>query len=1290
MKTLMVLAATLVAAVSLRATDIAVEEGGETSFDLQGSDNAAANRVVFNGSGTLKLTGAAADFLPQIVASEGITATVAAEAETAVRFKNHVSVKGTLALSNVTAAFGDTTMTPAVVDAALSVVAAFPMLDVAALAEGTSITVDGAAQITKKVEGLSFASTAFVALAGENALGELDEYELDDCDFLIVNINAFKAESAVKVAAGRTLGFYTATVGADFGWTEQGDDTLACDIVLGGTNETTKAVSRLALWSTKPATHTFSGAISGIGDVESRPMVNTGTLTAGPSITYNMYAKPQTFQGLLREWKATGQAFNMRVPAGGVVPYLVELVNICTITFFNVEGENAVVVPSFRSGYYNTTLNIRANQTVTVQELNGVGGFNVTGQGSSSSTFVLEKNLTPQNILRMVGVTFVLDEATLAATPYYFVENTGGNKGRIWFRKGANGTLDKTVPAGCDAVVCAGRTVTGNFSTLPAGATLTIGKGADVTFSKAAAGSSIVVEGDAVARLSEIDAGAQIDAQAGAKVILSAGDGAVPVALHNATLEYVGDASGWEDLVGLWVDASKTETLKPLTNATGAVQYQSRSKNAAYGNTTNMAAQAWWYDWRDTQKTYYLYNDRCYQTGSYCGSGIEYVNPWLQPDGVADGKPCVHFGPMEGNIDTVEGHAPWNGTMARLDLHAFANKPSTTCSMEAKYVVLVYGAQAGGSMHNGASLYYNAADKIYRDPHKIDMYRDDSTVPMNSVGSGLPLRVNGEGGKNINTECFKEGWQILAIDTSNGEGNFSGLGKGYGAKIGGGQKYAEVLVFSQKPNVFQVAAVEKYLSEKWGISLAGSDDSSKIVSAATGFGVIKVGKGVSLEVGADFNGTFEMAGGKVSYPTDGDPMPTVKDVPTENQIAWFDPSVEETIRLANVTDESRKLEQFVGSEQTNEVVWLHDRVVARRTQPGALVFADSNNPEYIVKGGNRRTHLTPMALGSGKVMNWLDANEQYREYDNDGKPYQWGNAFRFYAVSSDGTGVTTSDHAADFATCFIVQDSRNGGGSPLGNAFSMAAGYQRKTTSPTAALWKSGVSANLTGGEVYVNGKKVADPMTSAEFTGGPEVLTFNTKPDTTFPLKAIGDYNDSQEGNARAALYGETIFYGAALSENERKTVEAYLAWKWFGQKLHGYFAATGYTIAGKTDVSFAQAKLPNFADGFTGTVEVTDEDGLSFELDSAVSTARAATGYFDVKGGALTVKSAVVRVTTQQERAKLGRYKLIGWDSKPDIAFTLDDAAESALKRPLALVSEDDGLYLDVTGYGLMFLLK
>ena len=26
---------------------------------------------------------------------------------------------------------------------------------------------------------------------------------------------------------------------------------------------------------------------------------------------------------------------------------------------------------------------------------------------------------------------------------------------------------------------------------------------------------------------------------------------------------------------------------------------------------------------------------------------------------------------------------------------------------------------------------------------------------------------------------------------------------------------------------------------------------------------------------------FEMAGGKVSYPTDGDPMPTVKDVPTE-------------------------------------------------------------------------------------------------------------------------------------------------------------------------------------------------------------------------------------------------------------------------------------------------------------------------------------------------------------------------------------------------------------------------
>lgn len=280
MKTLMVLAATLVAAVSLRATDIAVEEGGETSFDLQGSDNAAANRVVFNGSGTLKLTGAAADFLPQIVASEGITATVAAEAETAVRFKNHVSVKGTLALSNVTAAFGDTTMTPAEVDAALSVVAAFPMLDVAALAEGTSITIDGAAQITKAQTGFIYGDNAFVALSGEKVFGDATEVDLG-FNAVLVNTAAFKSGATAKVAAGKTFGYYPATVNGDFTWTElSGEVTVDLSVALG--NAETKKTAEYRLWATAATTsHTFNGAITGYGNVNVRPMRSNS-----PTITY--------------------------------------------------------------------------------------------------------------------------------------------------------------------------------------------------------------------------------------------------------------------------------------------------------------------------------------------------------------------------------------------------------------------------------------------------------------------------------------------------------------------------------------------------------------------------------------------------------------------------------------------------------------------------------------------------------------------------------------------------------------------------------------------------------------------------------------------------------------------------------------------------------------------------------------------------------------------------------------------------------------------------------------------
>ena len=225
---------------------------------------------------------------------------------------------------------------------------------------------------------------------------------------------------------------------------------------------------------------------------------------------------------------------------------------------------------------------------------------------------------------------------------------------------------------------------------------------------------------------------------------------------------------------------------------------------------------------------------------------------------------------------------------------------------------------------------------------------------------------------------------------------------------------------------------------------------------------------------------------------------------------------------------------------------------------------------------------------------------------------------------------------------------------------------------------------------MFVNGKQVADPMKSAEFTGGQEVLTVKTATGTTFPVKAVGAYNNTEGSNNYGATYGEIIFYSAELTEAERKTVEAYLAWKWNGVCLHDTIMPSTITLDGSADITVASAaKLPSFAETYEGTVKLTPaENKLDVKLDAE---GQVVSGGFAVPG-TLELPAAVTVSLSSEARIRSNQtIKLASWGALgSDTAFSLNTDQTQVGTRTFALRAEADGLYLDVKGSGIMFLLK
>lgn len=719
----------------------------------------------------------------------------------------------------------------------------------------------------------------------------------------------------------------------------------------------------------------------------------------------------------------------------------------------------------------------------------------------------------------------------------------------------------------------------------------------------AVGGNYVAVDGDeVVVDRDEV----QIDVPVGANVVLDPG-------AYGATLRVQAEASvqigvpeyddttvtnaPWAEKVGLWLDGSAEWTLQPYNNYKATVDGQTYSRVLR------------WFDRRPEQKVWRCYNDR----------GVDYTTPFAVSNG-CNNLTYVSFGafnsgarlPIVDLVDGVEntGDHPGSGYA-----------PSDYIG--AKYVIMVFGSQNGG----GKAVISH-------------LERTSATADSNVFSSWRSTRVDGED-KDPRYTSLNGGWQVLSFSTE--DKNIDGLGVFYWGSNYGGQNYAEVLLFTNRPTQVEIASAEKYLARKWAVESYALDRDGE--TRVYGSGAVTVNG--AMRLGGSFAGTLTVPAGCEVRFADTRLAPTnPAAIPSGTQDAlWFDTS---RTNLTTIFHDENSLCDRLGTL---------DNLV----KPGY----------YKLNGGSRGPGFVDEARGWGPELRWYD----YRKSLTGGS----GNMSRFVDNWS-GTGNTFPTKSF-----FMVMDTSNGGGTPFldTSVYESGAVYLNLRSGAAGTIYRPKAGYDfVTNSPCYLNGVAVNSGVHG--FNSRAELLS--TVFTESIPVKCLHDYT---HGDTCELRHGEVILYKEALTDAQRRDTEAYLMNKWLGITPEGYGDPAGMTIAGGGTVKLAnhEAAKPSFDAAFAGTVGTTD-GMLSFAVRGTPSTVVDALaigdGTFDA-GSALTVN------VTLDESVADGTYTLIAATAWTGAEPTLGTVTKPAgLKRSCSLTRVGGNLRLKVFPLGTIVIFK
>jgi len=751
----------------------------------------------------------------------------------------------------------------------------------------------------------------------------------------------------------------------------------------------------------------------------------------------------------------------------------------------------------------------------------------------------------------------------------------------------------------------------------------------------------------------------QVCVKEGATLSLSAGKSRMAVKNEGGTVNI---GPSWFTLPTLWLDASACASVSNVVthyedsyacyDKTGS--YLAMNQTICY--TNGYPYVNGWYDWRNTQTKYKMWNNR-YDDPSYSGhhNVMHGVFPYCVTGGL-NGMDYISFGAVgvqpTATYTYTDGTTSGNVTFSpyyRLFVSDYsATSERGLSSFKARYVFLVFGSQQGG----GNALLANTSGLYSRGGNTVD-------API-FASATFDAWVNGVKVNPTASNLLNGGWQVITLGIKNNVVHGLGYDKN-NASDNGGQNYAEVIFVSEEITDAQRQEIEIYLAEKWGLANQYNYPAEPPTggNVATIYGTGTVNLDYDATLGGGFAGTVNLNGHSLSIEGEALP-PTAADISTDGCVGWFDPEMTSSCTTANVATKS----------PSTRLTWLYDR---RGTDDGLYALTCHDN--------GRSPWINTAKRGFGPARRWVDySNMEYRDAND-------GNTLRFRQMEN---GVGTGDVVTNtFRTIVMAQDSVRGGGQPFvdGNTVLPAANktlYKvRNGQSAASPIYPAGTSSILTGGRTYLDGVRVADPS-STGFQGCPEVLS--VIPTTDYGIVCFEYLENSQRlnlYNTTAAIQGEILMYNRELSDTEREKVESYLSWKWVGKlPSAAYSSLTNATISGAGKVTVANAALlPKFAADCTADVTLTGGD-MAFTLDGDVLYGTLDLGEATVHlPASCTISVANVASLVSGEYVLLSCGQLLG-----DTEFTL--VVNGRRRDGMSLVRRANGLFLCVRKPGFAII--
>ena len=489
--------------------------------------------------------------------------------------------------------------------------------------------------------------------------------------------------------------------------------------------------------------------------------------------------------------------------------------------------------------------------------------------------------------------------------------------------------------------------------------------------------------------------------------------------------------TSWQSKVAHWFDASAEGTLTKFEYQTGW---------AGCDNTFNGHPIV--ISWQDKIlgtsdiffRNNYIWNNADPKQ-NYCLNTMPYV-----VEGGLNGKNYLCFGTRgnsaAGSKYDSSGNPIAGNELRRLQVwrggdSSIAKASGAYETFLSPYCIMVFGSQQGGGKAvlgcDCASGHGNFARGgtttnspwFYTGNKGFKMYADGCYT------DGYTIKPNG-------------GWQVVSIDMTGTNTYIYGLGTHKTNDQHGGQNYAEVIFFREKPTPEERADCERYLASKWGL-----EDSYFDVAQPT-----------SVKLHGDNKGTVVVAAGQELVLSDRPPPPDESVVPAANRVGWYDPNFIDgngnpAVDYQTLYEYSTRKPLIAGPVYARTESEL---LPCSATSPVLAGSINTMSSSY----GDRAPWLeknSARGLVAGPKCNWLNFGELYSGIDS------LGQNLRLWRNRQGGSLTNLPTRQA-----FIVNDTSNGGGGVISDNvdFWMGAVKPRSNLDVSDPIWSPSNTVTMT------------------------------------------------------------------------------------------------------------------------------------------------------------------------------------------------------------------------------------